>query len=317
MLVHIGASNRPICRRLSHSCLHILHCGHLPLHQITDPNSAILLNAHIGLLVLVAIQQVPDSLIVDLCNTDTDEGVTSASPGSLDREQLFQAPCVQAGVVRRPFHCIRLAGPSLSVRENADIVPVEHRGRQRLHLLEDLRLTFPMQERLVKIEPLASGVDLIVDAQLRVVLRVRGNGSLTLRFVLLLMLLHRSASSEHADVAFEFQNQIMQLLPILKHLYVPHVELLVLFYQPKQFFLQRGKIGNNVSHLEPAIILDLGLRRAQCACIATQTAQLCLKRALQVGHLGSPLLRSCGLLPSGIRLTLGGLLLRLQRSDLF
>mmetsp|Transcript_10221 Transcript_10221/g.33691 ORF Transcript_10221/g.33691 Transcript_10221/m.33691 type:complete len:247 (+) Transcript_10221:660-1400(+) len=201
--IHVGAPDRPLLGCLGHEQVDLLHRVHLELAHVCHdgPPLVIVLNGQRRLRPAFAGEQVAQLLIVHL----EKGGAERPLPAVLAHEFRLAQNLAERARDQPPrlrvtatLHRVRLAGPSLAVGEDADLVAVERRLDQAIHLLEKLVLRGVGLKDLVEGEVVRLGV--VRQAQL--VLGRRQCDGVALGW--------RAHAAEDADVSFELLHRVVQ-----------------------------------------------------------------------------------------------------------
>mmetsp|Transcript_84363 Transcript_84363/g.239284 ORF Transcript_84363/g.239284 Transcript_84363/m.239284 type:complete len:600 (+) Transcript_84363:3-1802(+) len=270
LLVHVRRHHGPVRRRVLHGLQHLLHGVHRELREAGHGAGAVGVRPHLELL-LLRDEQVLDRLIVYLGDHQGDRDVGVQLALLPDAEELGQDARVEPRVALVAGHRERLPGPRLAVREDADVEAVEHRRRQRLHLLVHVLLRRLRGERLVELEPLPPRVVPVVDGDLAVLRE--GDRGLAGRLARLLLLVNGPDAHEDPDVPLQFQHDVVELPPLLGHLAVALHQAVRVRPDLLDRLPQRREGVRYAAQLGVALALGLLLPRPELRDVALEAAQ--------------------------------------------
>mmetsp|Transcript_50974 Transcript_50974/g.120660 ORF Transcript_50974/g.120660 Transcript_50974/m.120660 type:complete len:257 (-) Transcript_50974:537-1307(-) len=218
VLVDVVAEGGPVVPRLPPDVYHLLVGAYREQREVLDVVAVGAL-AHLELLPRRRVEEVADLLVVDLEDGELDRVGVGVGALPDEFEDPSERPRVDALLRLAPLHRERLAGSGLAVGEDADVVTVEHRDHQRLHLREHLRLRALRPEAAVELEDLLGALGVVQhrDVVLRYVrppvlgeedsLLVAGEGCLVGK--------HGPDAAEHSDVPLQLQHEVVEALPLL------------------------------------------------------------------------------------------------------
>mmetsp|Transcript_66089 Transcript_66089/g.158078 ORF Transcript_66089/g.158078 Transcript_66089/m.158078 type:complete len:255 (-) Transcript_66089:1724-2488(-) len=253
----------------------MIHISHLYLGETWNSVGAVFVLFDVQLLAGLA-KEVLNRLIVDLGDHEGDLDFSIKLAVLLYSKQLSQYPSIQTRVLLCTGHGVRLPGSCLAIGEDTDVVAIQHRGCQWLHLLEDLRLRSLRLEGSIEFEPLPPPIRLFEYGNFP--LLGEGDGRIG-RLGSLLFLVDRSNSHEHPDVALQLHHEVVQLLPLIRQLPISLHKVVIraphLFHLSTQW---KERVGD-ATHLDVGISFDLLLPRPQADDLLLHTLEL-LEQAL-------------------------------------
>mmetsp|Transcript_12084 Transcript_12084/g.34182 ORF Transcript_12084/g.34182 Transcript_12084/m.34182 type:complete len:215 (+) Transcript_12084:209-853(+) len=203
--VHVGGRNRSVLLPHRQETVDVL-CSSYRLQRETRHKVPLLALPYLKLcpLLVWTDEQVADLLVIDL-----DESAFQlhlpAHPLLGDFEELVEGAHVNAWIIFGALHRVSLAGPSLSVREDANAEPIHHRHDQVADACKHHCLRGVLLEHLVELICLLASRGLIADLYLV----SGGEGDTATRFVSG----QRADAAVNADVALQLLHQVVQLAP--------------------------------------------------------------------------------------------------------